>query len=119
MILKRIGLIGHFAIRIWFISFFGLLPCAHTAEPTSDSKPARNVDGFTDNSFLVEEAYNQEPGVVQHIFGAFYGQNKLGGADDKSLSLGFTQEWPLFSQTHQFSYTVPYTFARSDGQSTG
>jgi hypothetical protein len=24
--------------------------------------------GIQDNSFFIEEAYNQEPGVVQHIF---------------------------------------------------
>ena len=88
------------------------------AEPPAADKPKRNVDGFMDNSFLIEEAYNQEPGVVQHIFGAFYGVDKLKGPDDKSLLMAFTQEWPLFSQAHQFSYTVPYTFARSGGQSS-
>jgi hypothetical protein len=29
-------------------------------------------------------------------------------------TLGFTQEWPVFSQTHQFSYTVPYIFERNE-----
>ena len=71
-----------------------------------------------DNSFLVEEAYNQEPGVVQHIMTAFYGIDRLPGPDDKTLNLAFTQEWPIVSQTHQFSYTVPYNFARSGGQSS-
>jgi hypothetical protein len=32
----------------------------------------RPVDGIMDNSFLIEEAYNQEKGVVQHIFTAIY-----------------------------------------------
>ena len=56
---------------------------------------------IADNSFLIEEAYNQEPGVVQHIsvFQLFR------GAD--SWAYTFTQEWPLFSRTHQLSFTLP------------
>ncbi|MBM3838815.1 MAG: transporter [Verrucomicrobia bacterium] len=76
-----------------------------------------NVGGIMDNSFFVEEAYNQETGVVQHIFNGIYGVDRLPGPDDKSLALVFTQEWPVFSQTHQFSYTVPYYFAETAGQS--
>src|SRR5205823_11660166 len=54
---------------------------------------------ISDNSFLMEEAYNQEPGVVQHI-SAF---QLFRGAD--SWAYSFTQEWPLFGRTHQLSYT--------------
>ena len=79
--------------------------------------PQRNVDGILDNSFLVEEAYNQEAGVVQHIFTALYGVDRQPGADSKTWELAFTQEWPLFSQTHQFSYTVPHSFVRGGGHS--
>ena len=66
--------------------------------------------GIQDNSFFVEEAYNQEPGVVQHIINvpAFF------TSGDKEISFIFTQEWPIFSQTHQFSYTIPYTFTESE-----
>jgi len=49
----------------------------------------------------MEEAYNQEPGVVQHI-SAF---QLFRGAD--SWAYSFTQEWPLFGRTHQLSYTLP------------
>ena len=56
---------------------------------------------ISDNSFLMEEAYNQEPGVVQHI-SAF---QVFRGAD--SWAYTFTQEWPLFGRTHQLSYTLP------------
>ena len=56
---------------------------------------------ISDNSFLMEEAYNQEPGVVQHI-SAF---QLFRGAD--SWAYTFTQEWPLFGRTHQLSFTVP------------
>lgn len=54
-----------------------------------------------DNSFLVEEAYNQEPGVIQHIQ-TFQYQKK-----SKTWAYTFTQEWPVPGQTHQFSYTIP------------
>jgi hypothetical protein len=66
--------------------------------------------GIQDNSFFVEEAYNQEPGIVQHIINvpAFF------ASGNNEVSFIFTQEWPVFSQTHQFSYTIPYTFAESD-----
>jgi hypothetical protein len=54
-----------------------------------------------DNSFLIEEAYNQEAGVVQHI-------STFDRADEGSLwSASFTQEWPWRIQRHQLSYTMP------------
>src|SRR5215210_3176595 len=53
-----------------------------------------------DNSFLIEEAYNQEAGVVQHI-GTF---SRSSGGDWSST---FTQEWPLGGIRHQLSYTIP------------
>ena len=80
-------------------------------------KSDRNVDGIMDNSFLVEEAYNQEAGVVQHIFNGMYGLNRTPGSDDRTFDFVLTQEWPLFSQKHQFSYAVPYKYAKSGGQS--
>jgi hypothetical protein len=71
---------------------------------TSTAEPL--AKGIQDNSFFVEEAYNQEPGVVQHILNVpvFF----TDGA--KEITPSFTQEWPVFSQTHQFSYTLPYSF---------
>jgi hypothetical protein len=59
-----------------------------------------------DNSFLIEEAYNQEPGVVQHIFNWVPSWRWTGGREN-TFDFVFTQEWPVFSQTHQFSYTLP------------
>jgi hypothetical protein len=66
--------------------------------------------GIQDNSFFVEEAYNQEPGVVQHIFNlpVFFSHG------EKEITPTFTQEWPVFSQTHQLSYTIPYTFTENE-----
>ncbi|MFL5384745.1 MAG: transporter [Longimicrobiaceae bacterium] len=54
-----------------------------------------------DNSFLIEEAYNQESGVVQHISAFSLAE---GG---RSWAYGFTQEWPIFGRRHQASFTLP------------
>jgi hypothetical protein len=81
------------------------------------AKTERNVEGIMDNSFFVEEAYNQEKGVVQHIFNAVGAWNKVGGPDDRRVDLVFTQEWPVGGQTHQLSYTIPYSFLETRGQS--
>jgi hypothetical protein len=98
------------------IAFAG--PELHTATPAKAGE--RPIDGFMDNSFLIEEAYNQEPGVVQHILTGFGNVSRLAGPDDRAWDLNFTQEWPIFSQKHQFSYTVPYSFVESGGvQSNG
>jgi hypothetical protein len=61
-----------------------------------------------DNSFLIEEAYNQERGVVQHI--ATFDRAR-GGA----WSFGFTQEWPVPDQRHQLSYVVPVEHSSGGG----
>jgi hypothetical protein len=63
----------------------------------------RPIDVIEDNSFLIEEAYNQEPGVVQHIFNAVYNNDSR----RRGWAFSFTQEWPVFSQDHQLSFTVP------------
>jgi hypothetical protein len=56
---------------------------------------------IADNSFLIEEAYNQERGVVQHISAFMWSRST------HSWLYTFTQEWPLFSQRSQLSFTVP------------
>jgi Putative MetA-pathway of phenol degradation len=66
--------------------------------------------GIQDNSFFIEEAYNQEPGVVQHIFNLPIDFTN----GSREVAPSFTQEWPVFSQTHQFSYTIPYVFTEDD-----
>jgi hypothetical protein len=55
-----------------------------------------------DNSFLLEEAFNQESGVVQNIL-------TWVRARDGAWEMAFTQEWPAGTQRHQLSYTVPWT----------
>jgi hypothetical protein len=57
-----------------------------------------------DNSFLIEEAYNQEDRVVQHISNGTYSLNS-----SHNFVYTFTQEWPLFSEKHQLSYTLGFS----------
>ena len=84
-----------------------------TALEKASERPA---EGVMDNSFLIEEAYNQEPGVVQHILNVAYSASRRAGPDERSLSFVFTQEWPVFTQTHQFAYSLPYSFLEADGR---
>lgn len=63
----------------------------------------RPIDVIEDNSFLIEEAYNQEAGVVQHIFNGQYTRT----SGEYGWNFSFTQEWPVFSVEHQLSYTIP------------
>lgn len=68
---------------------------------TTQGTPSRSDPApfaITDNSFLVEEAFNQEPGIFQNIFGAV--------RTNGSWAAAFTQEWPVESQKHQLSYTL-------------
>jgi hypothetical protein len=53
-----------------------------------------------DNSMLIEEAFNQEAGIIQHISNfAFSGGN---------FGYNYTQEIPLADVKHQFSFGVSY-----------
>lgn len=80
------------------------LPAQATAESTKK---------IQDNSFLVEEAYNQEAGVVQHIQSFMYLRQS------KEWAYAFTQEWPLGDETHQLSYTVPVVRIGDPDHTTG
>jgi Putative MetA-pathway of phenol degradation len=72
----------------------------------ADEDDKRPAAGIQDNSFLIEEAYNQDLGVVQHI-------NTL-RRQGKDWAYSFTQEWPVVSQAHQFSYSIPYAWLKRD-----
>ena len=65
-----------------------------------------------DNSFLLEEAYNQEKGVVQHIQAFQY-------MKDRSWAYSFIQEWPVPKETHQLSYTIPISHLHGGETETG
>src|SRR6185436_7424903 len=60
--------------------------------------PAVEPFDILDNSFLVEEAFNQERGIFQNIFGVV--------REDRAWALAFTQEWPAPSVRHQLSFTI-------------
>jgi hypothetical protein len=101
---------------IFFVLFFaasltswaGDTHSSDGAIPTTVSvdmqKPAAEPAGngpIQDNSFLVEEAYNQERGVVQHI------NTFMRMANSKDWVYTFTQEWPWNPHPRtQLSYTV-------------
>jgi hypothetical protein len=55
-----------------------------------------------DNSFLVEEAFNQERGVFQNIL-------TWSRIRSNEWSASFTQEWPVPGVRHQLSYTIPFS----------
>ena len=86
---------------------------ALTAAQTTPPPPAAVVTvpeatpfQILDNSFLVEEAFNQERGIFQNIFGATHFE---GG-----WQMSFTQEWPVPDERHQLSFTVGLDSVASD-----
>ena len=83
-------------LPLCFLLVISSAPAQQPAPGAQNTKPPI----IQDNSFLIEEAYNQEKGVVQHI-SAFLRQR------NGDWVYTFTQEWPVFSQKHQFSFTVP------------
>jgi hypothetical protein len=56
--------------------------------------------GIADNSFLVEEAFNQEARIFQNIATYRWQRGQWLGS--------FTQEWPFPDMTHQLSFTLPF-----------
>ena len=89
MPLRRISLILALAACAWPLAAQDVPP---KAKPEGDA--------IQDNSFLLEEAYNQEPAVVQHI------STFLRRVESHDWIYSFTQEWPVNGIKHQFSYTV-------------
>lgn len=89
-----------------------LLICVLSAVPALAQTPAAVPPApfeITDNSFFVEEAFNQDPGVFQNLATVL---REEGG----NWFLGFTQEWPAPSKKHQLSYSVGVA---SVGEGTG
>jgi len=66
-------------------------------------------ESIEDNSFFIEEAYNQEERVVQHISNAIYTMNP-----DHEFVFTFTQEWPVTNETHQLSYMLSFLSLNSN-----
>jgi hypothetical protein len=81
-----------------------LLALLVAQDPASSTAPSQPKPfGIVDNSFLVEEAFNQEPKIFQNIFGFTRLQGNWG--------FTFTQEWPAPGTRHQLSYTIPINSA--------
>jgi hypothetical protein len=102
------GARSHASIKHFYILFLVvLLSSAALAQQDSVSPPPPQP-GIQDNSFLIEEAYNQNYGVVQHIssFTRFW--------NSKDWAYIFTQEWPVPGNArHQLSYSLPFWHAGS------
>ena len=64
-----------------------------------------------DNSFFIEEAYNQEDHVVQHINSFLFSKT--------SYNYNFTQEWPIAGLKHQLSYSIPLTHIKNGATGIG
>lgn len=82
----------------------GLLLIASPSFPqslASGSAPTAAADFIIDNSFLVEEAVNQDPGVIQTTLNWV-----RSGDGDWESAVG--QDWPLASHRHQFSWSLPW-----------
>jgi hypothetical protein len=69
---------------------------------------------FEDNSFLIEEAYNQDPGTVQFI--QSYQMTKVNSNQETGLYT-FTNEMPVGGLAHQFSYAIPFMTSKTSGSS--
>jgi hypothetical protein len=71
-----------------------------TATACAQQSSAQEAKSIQDDSFLVEEAYNQERGMVQHI-------NSFQLSHSGDWVYTFTQEWPVPDEKHQLSFTLP------------
>jgi Putative MetA-pathway of phenol degradation len=94
----------------WFMSrgvLAAATACSLVAIPASaEDEDPRPAAGIQDNSFLIEEAYNQKPGEVQFV--------KTLRRQQRDWHLDFETEWALGSQDHQFSFGVPHSWIRND-----
>lgn len=95
-------------IALFITSILAIGTAAAQAIPPEEPK------GIQDNSFLVEEAYNQEDGVIQHI-SSFQRSTETG-----NWVFSETDEWPLRTIKHQLSLTLQSTrVGDSAGPRTG
>ena len=82
------------------------LVTARTAVAQDERAPttvatAKASPGIQDNSFLIEEAYNQDRGVVQHI------SSFVHPTRGSAFVYTFVQEWPVGGMRNQLSYSIP------------
>ena len=100
MIAARDTLRRKICLTLLSLTFFASIPLSAGAEDAA-SIPPNKPEKIRDNLFLLEEAYNQEPGVIQHI------QSFIFNPREKSWNYNFTEEWPVPTDRHQLSLTIP------------
>jgi hypothetical protein len=83
----------------------GIAQDAPPREPPPEEHP------IEDNSFLIEEAYNQEAGVIQHISNLVCASP----ITDGEFAYSFTEEWPVTGQDHQLGFTLVFLNSGSGG----
>jgi hypothetical protein len=94
---------------VFLLTFFEYSSLAQDA-PVQE-KPIKSYKSYNsfkaplieDNSFLVEEAFNQSTGVIQFISTCYFSNIR-----SRDLAYSFTQEIPLQDVKHQISYTINY-----------
>lgn len=91
-----------------------LFPAGLRAQEKAPIAAERNYRFLQSNGLLIEEAYHQETGEVQSTFSATRERNGL-------WTSAFSQEWPLWSEKHQLSVTMPMQLAANvlDGDRRG
>ena len=96
-----------FWIRLCLLGSAFLLVASHVARgQAAPAAPA--VERVRDNSFLIEEAFNQPAGVVQHVM-------TIASPMDGGLTFTFSEEWPLGGMRHQGAYSIPVVRASIGG----
>ena len=76
-----------------------VLALAGAVAAQSTPAPPPSPFAILDNSFFVEEAFNQDAGIFQNIL--------TYRRDDDGWEAVFTQELPVWSHRHQLSYAIP------------
>jgi hypothetical protein len=86
------------SLALLLVIAFGV---AHSQEGPVAALMTQPPPPIQDNSFLLEEAYNQEDGVIQHI------STFARTSDTHDWVYSFTEEWPVPGHPrHQVSYTM-------------
>lgn len=111
--------VGHALLVCSFVLGITILPRPANGQQGPVAQTAAEQPGpektkpIQDNSFLVEEGYNQEFGVVQHI------NTFTRNFSTHSWQYTFTQEWPVPGVKHQLSYTLAATRDTSSRDGAG
>lgn len=96
--------------RCWVLSAFRLAlvillasaGAVHLAAQSGPGEAPAWTEVLQDNSFLVNEAYNQDPDQVQHVLtGWRFPGNSL-------WVFTFDDQWPIAGEKHQMDLFVPY-----------